>query len=277
MKATSKEMAAAGDLLQAVELLHATLLESHSAIPKIIENELSLSKRVGAAEVRGGANADLFRQLDAVRKEHARRQAQRSAAADELVECEAQLLAERDRLEERKRERLMAIIEDVRARCAAKCAELLLIWGEIDVYMRELHTSTEVPVPMQIGRNYNGEPRLERKPCDGEPELDAEYMQLKEQLKPVNRYLDVIYGVKSAREQDRNCFQTAARRMEPLPARGVYRILRPSRCPLDLMDFRPGELVDGQLMGYGALMNLTKAIRFVELVEPVWPAAGAAA
>jgi hypothetical protein len=96
-------------------------------------------------------------------------------------------------------------------------------------------------------------------------------------LKPLDVYLRTITGIKQAREQDRNCFQTAARRMEPLPARGVYRILRPSRCPLDLMDFTPGQLVDGALMGYGALMNLTKAIRFVELVEPVWPAAGAAA
>jgi hypothetical protein len=277
MKATSKEMAAGGDLFQAVERLHATLSETHFSIPQLIADELSLSKRVGLAEVRGGNNADLLKQLEAVRKEHERAQGRRAAAGDALIECEAELLVERDRIEERKRERLMAIIEDVRERCAAQCAELQLTWAELGEYEQELHTPIEVPEPMRIRPNYNGEPRLERKPGDRPPKLDAEYMQLKEQLKPVNRYLSVIAAVKSAHEQDRNCFQVAARRMEPLPSRGVYRILRPSRCPLDLMDFTPGQLVDGALMGYGHLANLIKALRFVELVQLTLPAAGAAA
>jgi hypothetical protein len=249
------------------------LRATHASIPAALASEQRLKIELGTAEVGGGDVTAEKARLAAVSSGRESDVRRRCASAQELSALEPDLTAARQSVETA-RERFAAdVVAEFRQRYAAQLAVL----QQLQTEGRALSQALRVPVPLSaVPAAPPAVPLLESFREALRPPTGVE--RIGSTLDRLDSAGAICGGIRASRALDSRFI-----RMQELDngatgnVTGVFRVMKPTRCQFDGLEFAPGTLVDASLFGGPGSLRRAVTARFVRLVSDATAADVAAA
>jgi hypothetical protein len=263
-KTKNSEPAAVTGVLVEFGRLREVLAMTHSEIPALLARERSIAHELGLGETE--TLPQQLADITTARESAARR---RASVLDAVLAMETSLQSERGTLE-RERQRLgVAALAQFRLRYESCVAALKACWEEGRALAVALRCEVPMALPVKVVTSpvdsvARAQPILASDAVP--PTVDPALSALAAEIDQVDGALALCNAIRQSAELEKRHHRLAVDRGAAVEYGGLFRVLATFRCQTDGLEFQPGELLDGSLIGGGIAHRLQAGKRYIEPV-----------